>query len=59
MNKIQSIFDSFGDPVTVWDEEVSFLLLADDLLIMSMSPTGLNKLFYDSLGIEVNHKQIK
>ena len=59
VNKLQSIFDSFCDPVTVWDEEVSSLLLADDLLIMSRSPTGLQQLFYDSLGLEVNHKKIR
>ena len=63
VNKLPSIFDQSCDPVTILDEEVSCLLWADDLLIMSRSAVGLQnaicktKSFYDYLELEVNQKK--
>ena len=60
-----SIFDSSCDPVSILNEQFSCLLWADDLLILSKSPTGLQnaisktKVFYDSLGLEINQKKSK
>ena len=57
VNKLPSIFDQSCDPVSILDEQMSCLLWADDLLIMSRSATGLKnainktKSFYDSLGL--------
>ena len=65
MNKLPSIFDASCDQVSVLDEKMSCLLWADDLLIMSRSATGLQnainktKMFYDSLGLEVNQSKSK
>ena len=65
VDKLPSIFDATCDPVTILNEQMSCLLWADDLLIMSSSATGLQnainktKLFYDSLGLEVNQKKSK
>ena len=65
VNKLPSIFDSSCDPVTILNESFSCLLWADDLLILSRSPTGLQnaicktKLFYDELGLEINQKKSK
>ena len=65
VNKLPSIFDSSCDPVSILEEQVSCLLWADDLLLMSRSATGLQnsisktKAFYDSLGLEVNQKKSK
>ena len=59
------MYDSSCDPVSILNEKVSCLLWADDLLIMSRSPSGLQnainktKSFYDSLGLEVNQKKSK
>ena len=59
VNKLPSIFDLSCDPVSILDENMSCLLWADDLLIMSRSAKGLQnaidktKSFYDSLGLEV------
>ena len=61
----QQFFDQSCDPVTILDEEVSCLLWADDLLIISRSAVGLQnainktKSFYDYLGLEVNQKKSK
>ena len=65
VNKLPSIFDQSCDPVSILNESFSCLLWADDLLILSRSPTGLQnamnktKLFYDSLGLEVNQRKSK
>ena len=65
VNKLPSIFDASCDPVSILDETMSCLLWADDLLIMSRSPQGLQnainktKVFYDSLGLEINQKKSK
>ena len=65
VNKLPSIFDSDCDPVSILDEQMSCLLWADDLLLMSRSATGLQnaisrtKLFYDELGLEVNQTKSK
>ena len=65
VNKLPSIFDSSCDPVSILDEQISCLLWADDLLIMSRSATGLQnaitktKIFYDALGLEVNQSKSK
>ena len=65
VNKLPSIFDASCDPVSILDENMSCLLWADDLLIMSRSAKGLQtainktKMFYDSLGLEVNQSKSK
>ena len=65
VNDLPSIFDLSCDPVSILDENMSCLLWADDLLIMSRSAKGLQnaidktKSFYDSLGLEVNQKKSK
>ena len=65
VNKLPSIFDNSFDPVSVSKETFSCLLWADDLLILSRSAKGLQnaidktKLFYDSLGLEINQKKTK
>ena len=65
VNKLPSIFDASCDPVSILNEQFNCLLWADDLLILSRSPTGLQnainktKLFYDSLGLEINQRKTK
>ena len=65
VNKLPSIFDEACDPVQIMNESISCLLWADDLLILSKSPVGLQnainktKLFYDGLGLEINQKKSK
>ena len=65
VNKLPLIFDASCDPVSILDEKMSCLLWADDLLIMSRSPQGLQnaisktKVFYDSLGLEINQSKSK
>ena len=65
VDKLPSVFDTSCDPVSILDEKFNCLLWADDLLILSRSPTGLqnaiNKtgIFYDRLGLEINQKKTK
>ena len=65
VNKLPSIFYSSCDPVSILNQNFSCLLWADDLLILSKSPSGLQnaldktKLFYDDLGLEINQKKSK
>ena len=65
VNKLPSILDASCDPYSILDENMSCLLWADDLLIMSRSAKGLQtainktKMFYDSLGLEVNQSKSK
>ena len=65
INKICSIFDQTCDPVELNNFQTNCLLWADDLLLFSKTPSGLqnsiNKMqsFYDSLGLTVNIKKTK
>ena len=65
INKICGIFDKSCDPVQLNNDDINCLLWADDLLLVSKSPTGLQhsidkmQTFYDSLGLEVNIKKTK
>ena len=63
INKITEIFDGSCDPLTVNNKDINCLLWADDLLLVSSSPSGLqNSLtkmgqFYDNLALKVNLKK--
>ena len=63
INKITNIFDASCDPLKVNDKDLSCLLWADDLLLVSSSSQGLqnslNKMesFYNSLGLKINIKK--
>ena len=65
IDKITTIFDKSCDPVTVDGEDLSCLLWADDLVLLSSSPVGLqtaiNKTqeFYDDIGLKMNTKKTK
>ena len=65
IDKITEIFDETCDPVNLAGEDLSCLLWADDLILMSSSPEGLqnsiNKTsaFYTDLGLELNTKKTK
>ena len=65
VKKLPSVFGPSCDPVSILNEDISCLLWADDLVILSKSPTGLQnarnktKLFYDSLGLEINQRKSK
>ena len=65
INKISGIFDETCSPVKINDKKLNSLLWADDLLIVSESPEGLqsaiNKmhLFYQSLDLKINVKKTK
>ena len=65
INKICSIFDQSCDPVQLHKMDLNCLLWADDLLLISKTPSGLqnsiNKMqqFYNSMGLEVNIKKTK
>ena len=65
INKICSIFDQTCDPVELNKFQTNCLLWADDLLLFSKTPSGLqnsiNKMqsFYKSLGLSVNIKKTK
>ena len=65
INKLNDIFDQSCDPVSLGDEDVNALLWADDLLILSSTPAGLqnamNKThaFYTKLGLDMNKKKTK
>jgi hypothetical protein len=62
---LPAIFDQSCDPISIESESFNSLLWADDLLIMSRSPRGLqnaiNKTcqFYKSLGLEINESKTK
>ena len=63
INKICGIFDKSCDPVQLNNDDINCLLWADDLLLVSKSPTGLQhsidkmQTCDDSLGLEVNIKK--
>ena len=65
INKISDIFDETCDPLKVNNKDLSCLLWADDLLLVSSSATGLqNSLskmesFYNNLGLKINIKKQK
>ena len=65
IDKITTIFDQTCDPVKLYGEDLSCLLWADDLVLLSTSPEGLqnaiNKThdFYNNLGLEMNTKKTK
>ena len=60
IDNVTSIFDHTCDPVSLCGEDLSCLLWADDLVLLSKSPEGLqnsiNKTheFYTSLGLQMN-----
>ena len=43
IDDIKNIFDGNCDPITFFEEPLSHLLYADDLVLLSTSSTGLNK----------------
>ena len=61
INKLPDIFDETCDPVKLGNSDLSSLLWADDLVILSSSAKGLQKAidktysFYDDLGLRVEH----
>ena len=65
INKICTSFDQSCDPVQLNNVDVNCLLWADDLLLISKTPTGLQNSidkmhqFYTSLGLDVNIKKTK
>ena len=65
VNDLPLIFDQSCDPVTIENENVNCLLWADDLLILSRSPQGLQNsisktnTFYKDLGLEINQSKTK
>ena len=65
INNICNIFDKSCDSVQLKNVDINCLLWADDLLLMSQTPSGLQKsidkmkYFYDSMGLEVNIKKTK
>ena len=65
INKLPDIFDQTCDPIKVGNEDLSSLLWADDLVLLSSTPQGLQKSidktfeFYNELGLEMNKKKTK
>ena len=65
INKLPNIFDQTCDPVKLGNKDISSLLWADDLVILSSSPQGLQNAidktytFYEELGLEMNTKKTK
>ena len=65
IDKITTIFDETCDPVSMGDESLSCLLWADDLVLLSSTPVGLQNaiskthMFYSELGLEMNTKKTK
>ena len=65
IDKITTIFDQTCDPVSLGGEDLSCLLWADDLVLLSSTPGGLqnaiNKThsFYTDLGLQMNTKKTK
>ena len=65
IDKICKVFDNSCDPVTINNRDLNCLLWADDLLLVSKTPTGLQNCidkmhkFYESLGLQINIKKTK
>ena len=65
IDKITTVFDDTCDPLSLGGEKLSCLLWADDLVLLSSSPEGLQKCidktfaFYNDLGLEINTKKNK
>ena len=65
INKICSIFDQTCDPAQLHNKDINCLLWADDLLLISKTPSGLQNSidkmhqFYQSMGLQVNIKKTK
>ena len=65
IDKISQIFDQSCNPVRVKNTDLNCLLWADDLLLISKTPTGLQNCidkmqnFYKDLGLEINLKKTK
>ena len=65
IDKITTIFDKTCDPVSLGGEDLSCLLWADDLVLLSSSPEGLQNAisktyhFYNDLGLQMNTKKTK
>ena len=65
IDKITTIFDDACDPLSLGGDKLSCLLWADDLVLLSSSPEGLQNCidktfsFYDDLGLEMNTKKTK
>ena len=65
IDDITKIFDQTCDPVSLGGQDLSCLLWADDLVLLSSSPDGLQKAinkthtFYSGLGLQMNTKKTK
>ena len=65
IDKITSIFDRTCDPVSLGGDDLSCLLWADDLVLLSSSPEGLQNAidkthcFYADIGLQMNTKKTK
>ena len=65
INDIHDIFDSSCDPISLNNHTINSLSFADDLVILSESPTGLNRSlqcldkYCDDWGLKVNSKKTK
>ena len=65
INKLPDIYDGSCDPVKIGNMNISSLLWADDLVILSSSAKGLQNSidktfsFYQNLGLEINTKKTK
>ena len=65
IDKICKAFDMSCDPVTINNRDLNCLLWADDLLLVSKTPTGLQNCidkmnnFYADLGLQINTKKTK
>ena len=65
INKLPDIFDQTCDPVKLGNDNLSSLLWADDLVILSSTSQGLQIAidktfeFYKNLGLELNSKKTK
>ena len=65
IDKITTIFDQSCDPLSLGGQDLSCLLWADDLVLVSSSPQGLQNsidktfAFYNDHGLELNTKKTK
>ena len=65
IDDITKIFDQTCDPVSLGGQDLSCMLWADDLVLLSSSPDGLQKAidkthtFYSGLGLQMNTKKTK
>ena len=63
IDKICKVFDNSCDPVSINNRDLNCLLWADDLLLVSKTPTGLQNCidkmhrFYENLGLQINIKK--